>query len=575
MVQMVVKNKILTCFFTMYLILTISIFILNAQGESESSLLFTLDHKFNVNEQGFILIEGIITISNLAETHTQLPSLIINYPREYISHIADMNIKGPTQLTYSISVNNLWTTLSISPKESYLIPSKSDVKLSIKFYLTNILKLMGSSTYVVNITSIPSINLPLKRVDSIITSPLGVEFLGLSDFNHSKIANYNYWSARFFNIEPNKSKIINGVLQVKDNPNFSIVKFPLIEREVVISPTGSITIIEMIKIENLADGTLSKLPLSLIDPSLTMITIIPETSPPLFEKFTQKLFNNTIDLQSISKFPLKKGSTLIFKYEYPLSKRFINMSENLISLLIPLNPPIQGVVSEFILKFNIPSGFLIEKYSLISDGKVEELPKGFIIRKSNASLLSDDKVSISIRFGWVWASNAIMPIANIIFIFSFLISLYLTSIKLTGEKIEAKLIDDLITNFEEKLSSIGELIHSLRDKSITHISKADIERVKKDIDAINSKVASRINEIKSGLISKMPEMQALISKLINADRAYDRTIKEFINLYERYIASRIGKEAMSRLILSHEKNIREATDQLLSLLDEIKRESKV
>ncbi|MDW8044706.1 MAG: hypothetical protein RMJ31_02900 [Nitrososphaerota archaeon] len=566
------KEKYLMYLSITYLLLTTSVFTFDAMGRSET-LSFTLNHKFSVNEQGFVLIEDVITISNLAETPTQLPNLIVNYPPDYKGHIADIIIKGPTRLTYTILVRNTSTSISISPKEPYSIPSRSDVKVFIKIYLIGLLKFVDTSMYEIIVPSTPSMNVPLKRVYVNISSPLGTEFQGLSGFSYSKGKTYQYWNATFSNIDAERSNFIRAHLRIIDNPNFSILKYPIIEREIVLSPTGSINIIETIKVENLGHSPISKLRLSLLDPNLKSITIVPETTPPLIERSVRELQDGIIDIQSIFRIPLEKGSVLTLKYEYPLPKGFIGVSGNLIDLSIPLTPPVQGVASKFVLKFNLPNGFLIDRYSLIGDGKIEELPKGFVVHRVNASSISEDKVSVVVRLGLVWASSGIMPIASTIFIILLIATLYLEGIKLSGERGRVAVISKYADAFEEKISSIEDILQSL--KPFAQISRADVDRVKRDLELINSRSASRIGEAKGELLSKIPEMHDLIAKITNVERGYDRAVRDFINLYERYIIGKVGKEAMGRLIVSHERSIREAAHQLQTLLDAMRRGSKV
>jgi len=531
--------------------------MLPAYAQAPPPLTFKMTHRVSITNIGLIAINETINIVNLGMKPTPLPELELKYGSIRAEDFSAYLAKGPVGLDLKMKNVDSDAMLTVSPKTKYQIQPGSAEIVNLTLYLTGLVTALDETSFQADVPLIPSLNYQVKEMRSSILLPTRAKLdEALPEFSVENVAGSEVWKRTLFNASSAdmNSKVLKYTAD-ESNP-LSILRFPKVERTFIVGVDGSVTVREDIQVENIGGAELSQLPLTLLDKEASEVVVAPTSNPPLINRFKASLTEGKLDLKGVYGIPLQKGGRMSVRLEYPLPEGYSSSKDAVILFKIPMKPPVVGVVEDFTLRVETAPGVTASKAEAV---------------RLNAPPVGEDNYSFEVSLGIAWASSRVMPAATAIFV---IILLALTSGRIglkgfEGEEASVRAAD-ISSIFEEKISSTASILDSLQAKGVT--SKADILKDREAFGALRGRVAGRLGELKSKILSVKPGLKELLTELSNSDREYNRAASDLINLYDQYSTGRMRKRTFEDLAKRYRRRLEQAADHLMDIVEQIRAE---
>ena len=495
-----------------------------------------------LSSYGYLLLNETITFINNSTSPLHLPTLTLNYPTTAI----DLQVQHPLGED-CVKIERFGNITSLKLSADITIPAASNLTITFKAVLGELLKPLGENRYELMVPIPSSPDTPLAEVVVTISFPSDVNPTTTSDEFKRFSGSDNVWFAELKNIQPSaEPQTPNFVLDGAEY-SLTVLKVEREERVVkVVSPT-EVIIFDTLTLVNEGSGTLSSL--KILDQGLSSVTLLRGDIPLRDEKMLS-IIGGSLDFYSlINKDNLKAGERISFTISYPLPEK--EASDNTIILKIPQKPLVDALVKEYHLTIDAP--------------KVCKVEGPTHLHITYASPISEKQISVSVRFGAAWASAYAFPIATFIFLASFIaLSAYVTSKK---EAKEQPLVE-LIKLYEDALSSQEAIADELTSERLDRLQIQKIDQFTQEIKEIRAKTSLRASQIRSKLTLD-PKSEQRFSDLASLDRAYERTLTDLLAAYRGYLSGRLKREAFQKVTSEKSSSLRRLASSIRELLDEM------
>jgi hypothetical protein len=354
-------------------------------------------------------------------------------------------------------------------------------------------------------------------------------------------------------------------LNATNQAYFLPVKVTSIVSTIIPNSNGYPQIQELVTFRNLASYTISDLPVSLLSGSITSVTIVPWSTPPTIDPTLVSVTNGAIALTSAPfSAPIQAGDNFTFAMEYSVPSSLVKTSGSTVTVSVPYTLPIQAVVGSYTVTSLLPSGM----HSVGTSKTVV----------TNATPITQGSISISYSVSTGWGADQAVPAASLLFAAVFIIlALKRPESKKKDEDEEEEMtvtgmLPDLIKGLEDKVALFGQFQSDVAGKAQGAVTKAELVKVRNEIDSLKTRAINRLNEIRQTAGSK--RFLELIGQIQDAEREEDRSAKDLLNLYDQYHGRRMKEETFRRLLSNYRKRWDASTDHLSDLLNLAQREGK-
>ncbi|MFQ6134808.1 MAG: hypothetical protein ACE5KU_03205, partial [Nitrososphaerales archaeon] len=333
--------------------------------------------------------------------------------------------------------------------------------------------------------------------------------------------------------------------------------FPSVERTFTVSADGSVTVRDGIRVVNRGESKATKIKLTLLNGDATTVGIVPIGSPPLINRFSASLLDGVLDLKGTYQISLSRGEEFLFGIEYPLSSEYSRPVDGAVSFDVPVKPPIDGVVGQFVVKVDPTSGI--------------DVSGGESVVQEDATPFNTGFYSFRASLRVAWASDKVMPVATLLFVVALVALLFGKTQFRRAEEVEKEIprVEELVTIFEEKTGVIDDIIQSFRSKRRGGVPKSRLSEARRYFESLKGRSAGKMGETRSRIISAKPHLKDNLSELSNADKEYNRAVLDMINLYEQYHSGRIRAETFERLRSRYQKRLDKTRERLSESIEYI------
>lgn len=538
---------------------------------------YSLVNLENFTDYGqFIVNDTLVVQSNASQS---LSSVTLGFPSLYNGHIFQLAtnemVGGASSSTASFSTSVVNQTLEVTISLPKAIGAGTAGNVSLQFYVVGTYISQNSTSsscstcdYLVPLLFYPSTNVPLDSLKSTITfpntattSPQGNTTTVVGDHGFALTSTGSIETYQFSTSNVTSSSKLDwanvsvGTLASSGG----IVEFQNIERTIGVNSAGTPIVTDSFTVKNLGPNTLSSLTMQLLsNPNQNLtVTIEPTGNPPLSNTITTSVTDATINILTSSGTTVEPNATDTVIVQYPLGSRYWNYSGETYSASIPLSAPIKAIVNNFVIKFNVPSGFVrVQVPSTIS---------------LTNSLGSSGIASFSYKIGVGSSYGFVLPIAGVAFIGVFFAALiFRPKGQKKEEEVESTLIS-LVKAVEDKVSGTNEILTELKSKG-SSVTRVDLSTARIRIEDLRSKSSLRLSSIRSELGPVGSSVQEGLSEVAGDDREFDRAVKDLLNSYDQFISRRMKQDSFTRSQQNNERRIQGITNTLLDTLQDVRRE---
>jgi hypothetical protein len=537
-----------------------------AVAQTSGTPVVTLTHQYIINEFGFGFLNDTFVFHNNGTSPVQVPSFQLGIPDSVASHAVAFTVPQASSYTESKTDNGTVTTITVTPTSPTLAPGAYST-VGVDAYLTNILNITaGSATpFGALILLSPSVNIEVNTLNLLVEVPDGgsiapapAGFIALPD---STPATYSITKT---NVTPT---ILTQYATLTDTNEayFLPVQVTNVVRTVIPGTNGYPEIQDLVTLRNLASYSISSLPLSLLSDSITTVTIVPSSVPPVINPTPVTLTNGALTLTDPPfSAPVQAGDNFTFAMTYSVPHSLVKTSGSTVTVSLPYTLPISGVVGNYTLKLQLPAGMHAVGPSRIS--------------VANATSLSGQSATVSYSVSPGWGAGQAAPVASLVFAAVFIV-LALKRPESEGKKEdeeeEARVIDmlpDLIKGLEDKIALFSQFQTSVAGKVQGGVTRAQFSKIRNEIDALKTRSINSLNEIKQTAGSK--RFLELLNQIQDAEREEDRAAKDLLNLYDQYHSRRMREDTFRRLLPNYRKRWDAAANHLSDLLNMAQEEGK-
>ena len=540
-------------FFALMLMLSSLAFTANANLNQDEEVHFTMVRELTINEYGTMMVNDTIILKGL------VPKFEVTYPTQKLGFSAELvGYEGQIERMLELKkvVDNNSTTIIFSPKAKLPARFRENTTIKLELYLGGLVRHIGNNTYSVLMPLVPDVNLTI-RAESILNLSNKTSFIdtpeGFSKLNETK---RNVWKASWQKIEPalpNKNRLLR--LMVNDT-EFTILRLIRAER-FIDTNAWPFQVIERLLIVNEGAGEPTSLKLSLLDPSLTRVKVIPSGEPPLFRAFTIELFEGSLQINEGVGLSLRQGESMALALQYPLPQEYVVKDDGRIELSVPAKPVLKAIADE------VTVSILGDKYHLL---KGEKTLKGL-----NLSPLTQLALRVQLRPKLAFGVADVFPVASAVFIAAILATVFSIFKFQMEKKREGRiLVEKLEAALQDKVAYVQGLLDSLR--RAPKLSRKELERSKLELDGLKSRL-TKMAELKSSLLSYKPTLKQKLTELERLERDFDRLASELFHTYREYLSGRLKKEVLERHEKELKKRLNGTSDALLSKLEALMEEA--
>jgi hypothetical protein len=529
------------------------------QSQTNNEPQITLLHQYIINRYGFAILNETITYRNTNNSPLQIPIIELGMPDIIRSNTVGMSLTSD-QFNYTKSDLNDTTIFKIIPRQPNLQPN-SVIEVSLRAYIKDIFNKTEKTALIM---TTPSLNTKVNTLRLLIILPSSVS-LKTAPAGFSSVTNGTmpFYQQTINDLAPSAAIARHFELITNDPGAIKPIDVISIIRTITASQEGVPQISDQFTIKNTGDSQINNLKLTMLSSDITKVTIVPSTQPPLLNPSTVTLPNGVLNLASIvSSGFISPGDTSTFTLLYNIPSKFIRISANEVSLILPFSPPIDAVVGSYTIQASLPEGFVG-----INSSKV-------MLKDANS--LTPGRVIFEYRPSIAWAAKQAIPLSFIFFAISFVILFVYRSRSVERKEEDgtlSQIVADMIRAFEEKIGLLNHTTEALTSTQLGEMSKRNFDEIREKLDAARSKALQRLNEAKSKSISQ--RLHDLINKIHDLEREEQIASKDLVNLYEQYYTKRMKEETFKRLLPTYRKRLDKAVNQLSDQLNLAQREAKL
>jgi len=552
-------NRLVPLAFLALLLLTAFPLLPSAQGKGTPQI--SVNSQYVVNRYGYAIINETVQIRNNGSSSIEIPDLPFGFG-SLSPQITDFNVTGAG---YSVSLANEPQGQVFLVSGGGSLAAGAESTFSLRALARGIVSTNQSGSLGLLVLNRPYFGFEAASVKLLIKMPASTQLRSTPQNYTLSAAGTNITYYRTVTNEPPQPAITRtSPVQLSAAADFHPLIVHSAKRMIGVSDGGSPVVTDFISLQNLGKSPVQLLtvaPLTSVD---GRITVLPSGSPPLLNPANLLLTNRAIDLVSASGgLPIDPGANFTIAYRYPLAQQYYTVAGGVVSIKVPLSPPIATFVNTFSIGLALPAG--IKALS----GATQTLKDVSPFQKGTAQL------SYSLSVGW--ALDAGVPVASFLFVLA-LIGLFAARSGMASE--EAKEVEsaterasEMIEAFEEKTSLINGIFEEMSTAEASELTKAYFDELRGRLDVFRSRALQRLNEVKQK--STTQKFFDLLGQVHNTEREVDRAAKDMLNLYEQYHTKRMRNEVFERLLPNYRRRLEKTLNQLSDELNTAQREAKL
>jgi len=538
-----------------------------ATAQTGGTPVITFTHEYYINVFGAGLLNDTFTFQNNGTSTVQVPSFQLGIPDSVAHHTVQFAVVPSAGYTASSPADNgTVTTITVTPT-SPTLAAGAHSRVSLETSLANILNLTAGSTKPFGPVLLlsPSVNLKVDSLNLIVVLPDGSSLSPApAGFIAAPASTPPTYSVTRSNVVPTISTLY-ARLNATNQAYFLPVRVSSVVSTIIPTTNGYPQIEQLVTLQNLASYSISDLPVSLLSSSLPTVTIVPWSTPPTIDPTLVTLTNGAITLTS-SPFssPIQPGDNFTFAMEYRVPSSLIKTSGSTVSVSVPYVLPIDAVVGSYTVTSLLPSG-------MHPVG-----PSQTVV--TNATSIEPGSITVSYSVNTGWAADQAVPVASVLFAAAFIVlalrrpETEKKEEEEEEEKTVTSMLPDLIKGLEDKIALFGQFQTDVAGKSQGAVTRAELTKVRNEIDLLKTRATNRLNEIRQTAGSR--RFLDLVGQIQDAEREEDRSAKDLLNLYDQYHGKRMKEETFRRLLPNYKKRWSSSTDHLSDLLNLAQREGK-
>ena len=521
----------------------------------------TVTSQYLVNRYGYAVVNESVVLKNNGSSTLQIPdvqlglgnltSLVTSYSVTGTGYSAS-STTGAQGPVYTVSSGG--TTLSAGGSSSF----------SFKAVLNDV-STKKNSTLFLDVLNRPYLSFSTLSEKLVVQMPGSTQLTTApSGFKQSVVgANTTYFM------------VVNGtgpqqvLTQSLEIATSSVMDFhPVVvhyaSRQIVVSSDGSPVVVDSVTLQNMGINQMNLLTVSLLESQNGQIRVLPSTVPPILNPTNILLTSGGIDLTNNNVgLPVDPGANITITYQYPLATKYYTTSGGVVSITIPLAPPIAAFVNSYLLELSLPKGFNVVHAGPQTMTDVMPLVSG------------TTTLSYSLTVGW--ALDGGVPAASMLFVV-LLLGLFVARTRLAPleeeeEETATERSTDMVKAFEEKTSLINGFFEEIPKADPSQLGKTYFDELRGRLDAFRSRALQRLNEMKQKAATQ--KFSDLLGQIHETEREVDRAAKDMLNLYEQFYTKRMRQGVFDRLLPNYKKRLEKALDKLSDELNTAQRESKL
>jgi hypothetical protein len=527
----------------------------------------SVNHYYIITSYGFGVLNDSFTFTNPSNSSSaQIQPIQVGLPSNIATRTVGIVLSPSNQFSVSQSAGNGTSILTITPNNPTLAAGASET-VALKAVLDNIMNFShGAYTNAAKMLVLvsPSLSSNVTTIKSHIIVPTGAAITQppsgfAKPSSNSSTPDYTLTQA---SVQPKAfSEYVN--FTETNQQAFTPIEVTSLVRTIVPSTNGIPNVQDTFTLHNLAGYDITQMHLYLLNPALTQVTLIPDTTPPLLNPQITDLGSGEIAFAANSlSAQLLPSSNLTLTVEYPLPKADMKTSGSTVTVTIPKTPVIAAPVKNYTINLAPAKGVTPSGETSYAGLSVTPFEPGSV------------SFSYAVSFGWA-ASQAI-PTGILVFAVAFvLFSIQRPSQRGREEEVEqtgVRRVSDVLNAFDDKTGLETQYMNELASAQKGSLGKNDFDRMRNEATDLRSRALQRLAEMRAELGSG--KQFDLLGRVAEAEKAEDRAFRDLLNLYQQYHGSRMNEETFKRLQPTYRKRVDAGINQLSDLLHQAQTEEK-
>jgi hypothetical protein len=528
---------------------------MNATAQSSPEI--SVYSQYVLNQYGFAVVNETVSFKNGGASAVSVPDMTIGLGN-LSPYVRSANITG----TQSGNTSSEGTYIV---KEGQSLAANGIASFSLKVLLEGVTTRATNGTLQVMLLKSPSVSPSPATLLSVVRMPASTEFDvspgGFKSHISGSVVNY---TETITNATTSVAVTALETVSPSQSQGFHPLDVYSASRVVSIGSGGTPLVTDTISLENLGTTPLSTLTVAPLTSADGTVTVLPSSL--LFKPFAATMTDYAINLAnypSLMAAPTGVNYTIVF--QYTPSSKYYTSSGDIVTLKIPLAPPVPTFIGKYTVTMSLPSGAGVAKGESTGKTIADESP------------LESGTVTLAYGLSIGWALGAGVPAASVIFVI-LLLGLFVSRTSMTKEEESeeesaTERASAMINAFEEKSSLINQMLSEIPSRDPNERDKPYFDELRGRLDAYRTRALQRLNEVKQK--STTQKFFDLLNQLHTTEREVDRAAKDVLNLYEQYYTNRMRKEVFDRLAPSYRKRLEKALNQLSEELHVAQREAKL
>jgi len=525
----------------------------------------SVNHFYIITSYGYGVLNDSFIFSNNGTSSVQIPTIQVGLPGNVASRTVGVVVSPSDQFSVALSQQNGSTTLTITPSQPTLGAGSSST-VALKAVLNNIMNYTNgaytNSAKMLVLVS-PSLNVNVTSMKSTIILPTGGALQQAPSGFASPAANSTAPSYTLTQtaLQPHASAAYLNFTDTNQSAFTPIIVNSLV-RTIVPSANGSPMVEDTFSIYNVASYNIAQIHLYLLYPGLNVVTVLPNTVPPLLNPQIIQLGSGEMAFASTSiASPLLRNSNVSMTLSYPLPSTLVKVTGNSVQVTISLSPLIAAPVTNY-------SIILAPAKGIVPSGSTSVLGR-------TVTPFTPGNVQFTYTVSVGWAADQAIPAGALIFAVAFaMFAIQRPSVKEKKKEEEEETLEtgDVLKAFEDKTGLETQYMEELSSASKGSVSKTDFDRMRNDVSDLRGRAIQRLTELKQVLGSG--KQFDLLTRVGDAEKEEDRAFRDVLNLYLQYHGSRMNDATFKRLQPTYRKRLESAVNRLSDLLHEVQTEEK-
>lgn len=527
---------------------------LQADVQAQSNLKVSFNHEISIHEHGFISITEQVSFINQDSSAVVVEPFEFHYPKSVSRSLAAMSAE-PSPGSLRIQEEADFTRIIVAPSGSSSLQPGQSVTYRVTLLFTESIHERSQDEFYFTTSLAPQTNLAIENITTRIILPAKSTIID---------------APRGFSLQNGSKQVAQGSsksdlsaqelgFKVANDSPFAVISFPNAKREISVDALGEIFVKEELEVVNAGNRSVTQIKLNPIGGSITALTILPTSIPPLTIPATIRIENNTLIVNNAYPRLIEKGEKRIISYQYPYPSTLKQVEGSSVRIDPLAASPAEGVVKNYVFRLLHPQSF-------------EATTGEKTLSLQNVGHVGGNAVDISLRPKAVWAAGEVMPLATTVFAVLF-VGMYLAR-------------DFIGTEASQRLKSAAELRKLLGDKIAENRSMfSDLERlggeqssrkaledIRTRMEESRSKSSRRFPEIGQELAKQGGNVQKAYQVVIEADREYDREARSLLNAYRNYLTSGGRSESLRSAVDETKRRLSKFEERVYEHLDHLTRE---